>query len=132
MNIKQQNVIMAVAFLLGLLIVCNLRRTSILEAFENTLDSSKLYKTHEETASCSGNSKCSSDFRHSVNYKMMLPKTNVDCDCVEHPKICKVYPNNGKGLLTDEERKKLLREYVKLSAKNVGRTEEFFKSKMSG
>ena len=126
MNIKQENVIIAIAFLLGLVIVCNLRRTGILEAFENKLDGSKLYKTHEAIGNCSGNSKCSSDFRHSVNYKMMLPKTNVDCDCVQHAKICKVSPNDGKGLLSDEERKKLLREYVKRSAENVGRIDEIF------
>ena len=52
MNIKQENVIMAIAFLLGLVIVCNMRRTGILEAFENKLDSSKLYKTHARGNSC--------------------------------------------------------------------------------
>ena len=57
---------------------------------------------------------------------MMLPKTNVDCDCVQHAKICKVSPNDDKGLLSDEERKKLLREYVKRSAENVGRIDEIF------
>ena len=56
---------------------------------------------------------------------MKLPKTNVDCDCIQHAKICKVSPNDGKGLLSDEERKKLLRKYVEISAKNVGRTEKF-------
>ena len=116
---------MAVAFLLGLVIVCNLRKTGILEAFENTLDGSKLYKTHDATGSCSGNSECSSTFRHSVNYKMKLPKTEVDCDCVQHAKTCKVSAYDGKGLLNDEERTKLLREYVERSAKKSGRTEEF-------
>ena len=119
MNIKQENVIMAIAFLLGLVIVCNLRRTGILEAFENKLDGSKLYKTYEATGKCSGNSKCSSDFIHSVNYKMRLPKKNVDCDCVQHAKTCKIVKSasDDNGLLSDKERLRLLSKYIKLSAK---------------
>lgn len=122
MDIKIENVYMAVSFLIGMVLVCNLNKLGIMEGFKSVLDSSKLYKTHEGSGCQSRLCKESDNFRHSINYKKEIDISDRDCGYKILPTECKsdILTDEEKitrpTVLSDEEELKLLQKYIELTS----------------
>jgi hypothetical protein len=121
-NIKIENVYMAVSFLIGMVLVCNLNKLGIMEGFKSVLDSSKLYKTHIGSGCQSRLCKESDSFRHSINYKKEIDISDQDCGCKILPSKCKsdilIEEENitRPVRLSDEEELKLLQKYIEITS----------------
>lgn len=121
MDIKIENVYMAVSFLIGMVLVCNLNKLGIMEGFNSLLDSSKLYKTHEGSGCQSRLCKESDNFRHSINYKKEIDISDRDCGYKILPTECKsdILTDEEKitrpTILSDEEELKLLQKYIEMT-----------------
>ena len=122
MDIKIENVYMAVSFLIGMVLVCNLNKLGIMEGFNSLLDSSKLYKTHEGSGCQSRLCKESDNFRHSINYKKEIDISDRDCGYKILPTECKsdILTDEEKITrpvrLSDEEELKLLQKYIEITS----------------
>jgi len=105
---KQEIISLALLFLLGMVVVCHLRRYEIIDTF---VSGARLYKTHEGAGCQSDSCKASNDFRHSIGY---MSELNID-SCEKKPKVCQLDDEESltrPKLLSDEEELELLYRYV--------------------
>lgn len=105
---KQEIISLALIFLLGMVVVCHLRRHDIIDTF---VSGSRLYKTHEGAGCQSDSCKASNNFRQSIGY---MSELNIN-NCQKKPTVCQLDDEESltrPKILSEEEELELLYRYI--------------------